>query len=312
MQERLNLFLRVLEIFENRGYEISEACVLSNSCFDFFARKGEQLLLVKVLRNIDSLTETQAEDITKVAATLGAAPVIVGERKTAEALHEGVVYLRHGLACISEETLENALDSEYPALLCYRGGYYASIDGALLRNLRQAHKLSRPALAKLVGVSPKAIYKYEEGEASATFETALKLEDIFGTPLVKPLNIFRVPEMKVHATPSASLATLRSLGFDVLPVKKAPFSALTKGEGEVLLTKVARCCTREVVERAKLLRSISATVKREAFILLDSGRTKNIAGVATVTKREVEEMEDPRHLLELIEERATRDRDAGG
>ncbi len=312
MQERLNLFLRVQEIFENRGYEISEACVLSNSCFDFFARKGERLLLIKVLRNIDSLTETQAGDIRRIAATLGAAPVVVGERRSGEALHEGVVYLRHGIACVSEETLENALAGEYPALLCYRGGYYASIDGALLKSLREASRLSRPALAKLAGVSAKAIYKYEEGEASATFETALKLEDIFGEPLVKPINIFRVPRAARSAAPPRELMRLRSLGFDVLPVRKAPFSALTKGEGEVLLTKLARCCTREVVERARLLRSISTTVKRRAFILLHSGRAKNISGIAAVTRREVEEIGEAKALLELIEERATQDPGAGG
>ncbi|WP_456475724.1 transcriptional regulator [Candidatus Pyrohabitans sp.] len=311
MQERLNLFLRVLEIFEKRGFEISEACILSNACFDFFARQGGKLLLVKVLANIDSLTDTQAKDIVKVAATLGAAPVIVGEKKTTEALQEGVVYLRHGLACVSEQTLENALDSEYPALLCYRGGYYASIDGTLLKNLRKAHNLSRPALAKQVGLSPKAIYRYEEEETSATFETAFKLEEFFSTPLVKPLNIFRVPGLGECGSPAANLAVLRSLGFEVYPVRKAPFSALTKSREAVLLAKAARCCSREVMERAKILRSIAETVNRGAFILLDSGRVKNISGVATIARRELEELQDARHLLELIEERATQDQGAG-
>ncbi|WP_457554406.1 transcriptional regulator [Candidatus Pyrohabitans sp.] len=312
MRERLNLFLRVTEVFENHGYRLSEACVLSNSCFDFFARRGERLLLVKVLGNIDSLTETQAGEISRVAATLEAAPVVVGCRRGVEKLQRGVVYLRHGIACVSELTLEQALAGEHPALLCYRGGYYASVDGEQLRRLRQAHGLSRPALAKLVGVSAKAIYKYEEGEAGATFETALKLERVLGEPLVKPVDIFRVPGAGQSPAPPARLERLCRLGFEVLPVRKAPFSALTRGEGRVLLTKLAKCRTRDVEERARLLRSISATVGKRAFILLGSGRARNISGIAAVSLREVEEIARARELLELIEERATPSQDAGG
>ncbi len=308
----MNFFLSVLEIFEDAGYEISEACVLSNSCFDFFARRGERLLLVKTLRNIDSLTDIQAEDIRTVAAMLGAAPVIVGERKTGEELQDGVVYLRHGIACVSKSTLKGALASEYPVLLCYRGGYYASIDGTLLKKLRQERGLSRPALAKLVGVSPKAIYEYEEGNAGATFETALKLEDALGEPIVKPLDIFKVPDAGSCARPPSSLEALQSLGFRVYPVRKAPFSALARGRDAVLMTKLARCCNRALAEKAKLLRSIASTVGRTAFILLNSGRAKNIAGVAAVSRRELQEMEDPNHLLELIEERTMQDPDVGG
>ena len=58
---RTQLAQELISQLDKAGFSLSSQCDVRPSCFDLVARKGEQLLLVKVLVNIDALTKEDAD-----------------------------------------------------------------------------------------------------------------------------------------------------------------------------------------------------------------------------------------------------------
>jgi len=50
------------------------------SCFDLIAKKADLKLLIKILKNIDSLSTEQSEELLNIARVLQAVPLIIGSR----------------------------------------------------------------------------------------------------------------------------------------------------------------------------------------------------------------------------------------
>ena len=77
---------------------MSSQCDVRPSCFDLVARKDEQLILVKILSNIDALTEEDALALQMVAHFFNATPLIIGNKTRRGELDSGVVYKRYGVS----------------------------------------------------------------------------------------------------------------------------------------------------------------------------------------------------------------------
>jgi putative transcriptional regulator len=314
MDERAELYDQVTETLRRGNFEISERCLLKPSCFDIFARREALLLLIKILANIDSMSLGSARQMRRISSMLSASPVLIGRRTRTAEMEDGLVYERFGVPAINPETLENILvKSIFPIIFSSRGGYYVKIDGRLLRNIRKERKLSLGAVAERVGVSRRTIYNYEKNAGGATFETALKLEEFLDESLAMPLNIFEVPKVIREVEPwfeseleRSILEKLSDIGFQVYPVRKAPFNALTVEKEKVMLTKVARAKLRDLWRRARLLRSISRTTKASAFFVVDSekGVGQNLEGIPVVGRGELNGIEDSEELLERLSEKS--------
>lgn len=314
MDERAELYSTVTETLRRSNFEVSERCKLRSTCFDIFARREILLLLIKILTNIDSMSQCSAREMKWIASMLSASPVVIGRRTRTADMEEGLVYERFGVPAINPETLESILmDNVFPLVFSSRGGYYVKINGGLLRKLRMERGLSLGDVADKVGVSRRTIYNYENNVAGATFDTALRLEEFLDECLATPLNIFEVPrELAEHETypcdekERSVLERLANIGFQVYPVKKAPFSALTVEEENVMLTEVARACLKNLMGRAKLLRSISITTMTSAFFVVDSDKKviRALKGVPVVGRRELEEIENAEELLERLKEKS--------
>lgn len=74
---------------------------------------------------------------------------------------------------------------------------------------RTALKLSQSALGELVGVSNRAVSKWERGKAHPTMEICLKLSEIFGISLDALLNGENLPSRAVHT--AGGMDSLREL-----------------------------------------------------------------------------------------------------
>ncbi len=313
MDERAELYSTVTETLRRSNFEISDRCKL-RSCFDIFARKEILLLLIKILTNIDSLNQCSAREMRWLASMLSASPVVIGRRTRNSEMEEGLVYERFGVPAVNPETLESILIYNiFPLIFSSRGGYYVKINGDLLKKLRMERGLSLGDVADRIGVSRRTIYNYENNVAGATFDTALRLEEFLDESLATPLKIFAVPrELEENKTFScvekgkSVLERLANIGFQVYPVKKAPFSALTVEEENVMLTEVARVRLKSLIRQAKLLRSISITTMTSAFFVVDSDKKaiRSLEGVPVVGKGELEEIEDAEELLERLKEKS--------
>jgi putative transcriptional regulator len=312
MEEKESLLLQVLDVMERENFEISEMRSAGFACFDIFARRNVLLLLLKVLTNIDSLSEGHAREIASIGNMLCASPLIVGAKTRNSEMEDGVVYGRHSIPAVNVDTFEDILlEGTLPMIFSARGGYYVKIDGLLLQEIRRKKEISLGDVAENIGVSRRSVHKYENADTCMTLKTAVRLEEFLDESLARPINLFFIPDLCDFAGEPRgefernSLSTLRELGFEVYSIKKAPFNALTKEEGGVMITKLSKTSSKRVSESAKIIKSISDTANTEAFFVMDAHTKfkKNIHGIPAIKREELEKIDDSDELIDVIKSR---------
>jgi len=234
---------RVLEdatrILKKGGFAVSDTCNIRPKSFDVVARRGDLVLLLKVLVNIDGLDRNTAAEMKALAAHLDAKSVVIGVKTRDHELEDGVLYLRRGVPAMSRGTAHDYFVEGVPPLVYMgSGGLYVSIDGDLLEDVRDDEDMSLGRVAAELGVSRRAVSKYEDG-MDATLEVALRLEEIFGEELISPVEVFDGEDAEEQTTADEPedeterrvFTILRDAGFDVVPTERAPFRALSRERG---------------------------------------------------------------------------------
>ncbi|MGB9837489.1 transcriptional regulator [Methanothermobacter sp.] len=304
--KREHVLREIHELLVNNGFETSH--IYERSCFDLMARRKLLLLLLKVLVNIDGINSLQAHEIKTLAHTFLASPLLIGIRSKTEYLEEDVVYERHGIPVVAPETFRNiVVDGECPEVIADRGGYYVHIDGRTLKEVREEYRLSLKDLADLAHVSRKTIYKYENGLARASAETAMVLEELLNVRITLSIDIFSVPERgDVEIKPSGRLG---DIGFGMIETQRTPFDAVAKEmefERTVITDLEKGRDSRTLRRMAVPLRDLSLISGSESVFIIDSPRIReNLEGVPVIKSWEINDMESSRDFLKVIAERRT-------
>ncbi len=245
-----------MTLLQRYGYTVSQS--FSRSCFDIIARKKDLKFLIKVLKNIDSLSIEQSNELIKISTILDAIPLLIGVRTRNFPMENDVVYERHGIKAITYETFKQYLDGSPPVVYANRGGFFVNIDGEALRNIREKLNISVGELAEYSNVSRKTIYKYEQNLANPSIEVALKIEQYLDVPLVKGIDLMpdklkkrnmansekenEYLQNEQHANINFNfdignefklqvINMLNELGFNMIETKKAPFDAVAEKYG---------------------------------------------------------------------------------
>jgi len=315
------LIQEIYHLLNKEGFETSN--IYEQSCFDLVARKKLLILLLKVLVNIDSISDSHAEEIRQISNVFLASPIIIGLKSKNHILEEDVVYERHGLPAIGLQTLKNMIIyDEYPEILADRGGYYVKINGNVLKEYREEYSLSLKDLADLAHVSRATMYKYEKGMVRANTETAMALEEILNTKITLDIDLFEPykEDIKLKADPStlnnqgSNVKNLAKLGFGVVSTNKSPFDALAKAE---IATKKQEknplianldvqdeTNTKNLKKMAISLKDLSLVTSSDSFFILkDKNINDSIEGIPVIKSWEMKEVEDSKEFLKLIKER---------
>jgi putative transcriptional regulator len=163
---------------------------------------------------------------------------------------------------------------------------------------------------------------YEEG-MHASVETALRLEEILGSELLEPIDPFDAVESEepeAEETAAAAVEALagfgrletevfrllQSVGFQVVPTGKSPFTALSREPRNLILTGINEE-DRAARRKARIMRSVSQVTERDGVFVVrrETVRTE-IEGTPLVSRKELQKMRDPDELQRLIEERRRR------
>ncbi|AIU70482.1 transcriptional regulator [Thermococcus eurythermalis] len=306
--EREKLIKTVEAILRSAGYKTARL-EFRGSCFDLVASRLVVLLFIKVVSNIDTVTEEQVEDLKRLAKFFNASPLIVGVRSKNAELEEGVVYERFGVYALRPETLYDVLaNNELPAIFAERGGFYVRVNGELLRELRERHGYSVNELAQLLGVSRKTVLNYERGEQAVSLEVAIRLEELFDEALAEPIDVLNTRvEAKLDVKPESPLEKevferLKRLGFGLVKVKKAPFNAVSKGDEFRILTGLDERKTRSTVKRAEMVAEVGRIINSDGVFILEKTKTEVVKEVPLIPKESLEEVRDADELIEMIEE----------
>ena len=285
------------------GFYISEICTLRPSSFDFVARRDDMLLLVKVLNNIDALSEDVAQELLFLAEYLEGIPLLVGNRTSAGLLEDETLYYRYNVPIITVTTLADVLQGIPPLVSAAPGGFYANLDGTKIRELRKRKDISIGQLARAVGVSRRTIRMYEQGER-ATIEVAEKISAFLGDEILRPLELLdfmrHTGPMPEGAIQDHMLSLLSSLEMTIFPTFRSPFHALSQALDECLLVGIN---DRRIAERARIMANVSRVMEKHSVFFVEKTTQRSISGVPVIGKKDISRLDSAHGLLDLIRER---------
>jgi len=269
-------------ILKRAGFQVSKRCVSRPSCFDVTVRKGEQLAFVKAFTNVGNITTKDAFELKTISNFFSAAPLFISSKMRGKPIEDDTVYERYDIYTITLKTLEDiAFHSTHPLVEAGPGGYYVSLDGDAIRETRQKLGLSIGKLAEMMGISRRTLYGYEKGMTKASVSVAYNLEWILGTPLVKPVNVFKrdiqskgffaiarriVTESRFL---QAVLRKFAQINFKATPTIKAPFDFVAQfSEGKLtVLGGVISQKERNVEQRTEEIVSVSKVTNAQPVLI---------------------------------------------
>jgi putative transcriptional regulator len=303
-------------MLEDAGFTVSDRCAIRPKSFDIAARRGGDVLLLKVLANIDAFDGYTGAEMRRLGEYLDATPIVVGLRTRNEELEPGVVYFRHGLPVLSPDTALDYFIEEVPPLIyAAPGGLYVNIDGDLLSDVRSEEEMSLGKLANELGVSRRTVSKYEDG-MNASVEVAAELEDIFDEPLASPVDVLDGAEevrddVEAPEEPEADpddariVSVLTRVGFEVHPTSRAPFEAVSEDESrERKMLTGHSDFNRTAEKRARIMSSVGQVTRTRSVYVVDSARQDAVEATALIEREEFDRIDDPEELENLIRERA--------
>ena len=317
--EKQELIDSIIETLKKGGFEVAISRVQCS--FDIVARRNLIVLIIKALVNLDTFSEEHAWDLKILSKALKATPLVVGAKTKIGLVENSTVYTRHGINCISLDTLEDLfIEGNPPLVYADRGGFFVEIDGSLIREERERRGMSIGHLADLIGVSKSSIYEFENVNKRINIESVLKIEKELDVGITKPIYIIKVTDKKelddlaeksIDKAKSdlekIVLGDLSDRGFEVFPTKRTPFNALLK-EREILITGITNITTNLFEKKAEIVASISEITEKDAMFVVDAKRIKkNIKGVPILTQKEIKSSKDVEDILDLVHERKTQD-----
>lgn len=280
--DKINIFLL------KRGFTIKN---LTRTCFDILARRNEQILLIKVLEDANSITREYAEEMMSIASYIGASPLILAE-KAGDMLDENVVYSRFDIYTLNYGTFMNCVNNKFPFLKRSQAGLTASVVGKKLKEKREELGYSLNSLSKKIGVTSRMIIKYENENSEITINRAKKLYDIFGHQVFNEVNVFSQQNLPHGKFETAVSKKYIELGFDAAETKKTPFDIIAKKGSEIILTEVSDKVNPQMQSLSKLLEADNLVIFRKK-------KPKNIP---SMTKKEFMEFVEANELVKFLKE----------
>ncbi|MFO7872655.1 MAG: transcriptional regulator [Candidatus Undinarchaeales archaeon] len=298
---RDELLKKVIDLLEESGYIVAQQ--FCPGCFDILA-KGKEVLLIKILTNIDSFYEEQAEDLLRVANVMKAAPLIVGIMASGNYMKEKTMYERHSIPAVNFETfVQTIVNKKFPFVYAKKGGYYATIDSDFLKEVRSKKNLSLGDLAREAGVSKSSIINYERGKG-AEIDNIMRLQDALGDIMIETIDIFK-PEKREHEgnnipkEENKITRHLSDLGFKTATVKKASFKIIGRNKKDILLTGTK---SKAVEKRAEDIQRARKTLDQHGMLVLEKAKRKLLSGLPVFETEEFEDVVSSKELLKILKE----------
>jgi len=305
----------VTAMLEDAGFVVSERCAIRPKSFDVAARRGEDVLLVKILGNIDAFDGSTGAEMRRLGEYLRATPLVIGLRTRDEELEPGVTYFRHGVPVLSPDTAMDLLVEDVPPLIyAAPGGLYVNIDSEVLGDAREERDWSLGRLATELGVSRRTVSKYEDG-MDASVEVAAELDELFDAPLTAPVDVLGGAEevREDEATPEDPdvdaddrpiVAVLTRVGYEVHPTDRAPFETVSEDEERTEQVLTGHSAFTEAAEkRARIMSSVGEVTRTTSVYVVDDANQDAVDRTAIIEQDEMADIDDRIDLRDLIAER---------
>ena len=281
---RHQLVEEAVSILEENNY----ATQMYSGSFDI-AAKEKNILILKVLLNVDSFLENHAKDLKIISHGLGANTVVIGKQTRFERLKEGVVYERFDIPTLSVETFRSIIENKiYPEVFRDRGGSYVRIDSEAMRAARKKKGLSQRELGEMLSVNKKTVYEHEKEELRMFLETARNLERVLDARLIRDDSLSR--SYAEHGNPKDRLESsvgkaLQRIGFEADYAGSSPFDILARSDEIVLSTVIRK--EKIFIRKAEQLNSFSELIRRPRIAIAENSRERDILGVPVIDRKDL-------------------------
>lgn len=278
------LFEQVTKILERHDFSWCEC----RGCFDIAARKHD-LVLVKVLDNIDSLQESQASNLMVLSDKLDANVSVIGTHTRYGQLDDNVVYDRFDVPAFTPNTLDFILNSRNPLVYRNKGGHFIEIDPNALRNARVKSGLTQQKLADAVGITKKSVYEHESRRMHAQHDTVKRIEKILDEDISIPFE--NLPfENTVAAEPSAKfeksiIYSMRKIGFSTSFISQSPFNIIA--EEKVMIVSDAEKNPQRIERKAKQLEEFAGVSNKPLVVISETEPRTNLPSITVSQLREL-------------------------
>ena len=316
---RTELLAEVRDTLISAGFYVSDFYSFRPIGFDLVARRDNSLLIIKVLTNIDAMSENVAKELRTLSILLKGCPLLIGKHSGNKKLEQDVVYDRFGIQAINSETLKgNLLDGMPLEVYAAPGGLYVNLDQEKIAKLRKEQNFSLGSFARSIKVSRRTVQMYEEG-MNASIEVALRIEDTLGSNITIPIDILqqktsvkhefkpkKIESQGVRNFQQEIFSILEQVGYKVIPMERCPFEAVSQDKTKILLTCIDRY-DKNLLKKAEVVSSISNITEKQAVLIIDKEvNKKNIAGTPLLAKKEIKKARGPEEILDLILDRIYR------
>jgi putative transcriptional regulator len=300
------------EVLKEAGFKVSEKCCCRPSCFDYAARKGENVIFIKFQHDIDSFSQIDSQELKVISECVSATSVLVSEKTREKPLEDDTVYSRYNVLAVTPKTFENiVLRNIHPLIQAGPGGYYVEINWEALKRRRQELGLSVGEMAEMVGISRRTLYGYERGMAKASVTAAYNLIYTLGIPVAKSVNIFEKSrnQRKCFLSKAGQAIARNKLlqkifrkfsRYNITAVKKAPFDFVVNVPEDKMriIGGVASNDEKELNRRVDEILSVSKIVRAHP-ILITEGRKPTSKDISCIYKEEISKIKNPEDLIRL-------------
>ena len=260
--------------------------------FDIMAEKKGRVIIIKSVSNIDSVTQEDGMALANLSNFFDAEAYVVGETYKNTKMEERKVFTRHGLSCISDDTVE---------VMLYNGSFKRArkffsenveINGSELKRLRKLSGMSMRQLSKNSGVSVDSIYRYEHGFTSASPENLVKLESALSSKL----------EIVHHLAGSSRSAPQENGSIPIFDIGREPFNKGFKEKNRFEFAELADI--RTLKKWSEFYAKFNEIFDDVQFIMTDDAHRENIFGIPTIKKSDIYSISDEQELYDIAAERS--------
>jgi len=223
----------IADILENEGldYSIINYPEKNKKSIDIIVTYDSKRLVIKV--STDKISKEELMDLEKFSYIAESFPIIITDET-----EEDIALQKDKVVGLSLDGLKRVIEGDKIYVYRTRGGMFVRIRSDVLRRKREEMKYSMGDLAKMLGVSRKTIYDYENGESDVSIEIAEKLVDIFGPDVIG--DIFqdlptRIENFDIDFKNLHLLDILSAEGFNVARLRLTAADIIAAKDGQKLL-----------------------------------------------------------------------------
>lgn len=297
-------------VLREGGFAVSQKCCSRPSCFDFAARKSDDLVFIKVESDIDTFSPCDASELKAISKCVPSTLLLIAEKTRERPLEDDTVYSRYDILAVTPKTFENIVIRKInPLIQAGPGGYYVEIDCEAIKRRRQKLGFSVGEMAEIIGISRRTLYGYERGMGKASVTAAYNMIYALGVPVAKPVNVFEKAKdqhkcffikakhaIARHRLLQRILKRLKHC--PVTTVRKAPFDFVINlpEEKTKIIGGVASDRERELSRRISEILSVSKIIEAHPIFITEGQKPLN-EDILYITSEEFSKIKDYEDLI---------------